>query len=162
MLYTVSFQSQAFSGVVFHDSHPDVGYSGFATHLLRRTITVTEKVKRGHEAGCLHHALHIWLILQLGGDPHIVIWEQATHLRNSVWWSPPSRNSKGDGREALVPAHPSAGKGLSASWGAFPLNSSLSGFPREMYLYTACHCHPPKKPKTPNQKTPPKPPDSTF
>lgn len=132
-----------------------VGYSEFATHLLGWAVMVTEKAEREHEAGYLNRALNIWLILQLG-DPHIVIWKQAIHLRSCVWASPPSRKSKRDRGEALVPTHPSAGKGLSTSWGAFLLNSSLAGFPREMYLCTACH---PQKIKltTPpkhDQKTP--------
>lgn len=143
-----------------------VGYSEFATHLLGWAVMVTEKAEREHEAGYLNHALNIWLILQLWGDPHIVIWKQAIHLRSCVWASPPSRKSKRDRGEALMPTHPSAGKGLSTSWGAFLLNSSLAGFPREIYLYTACHPQKAKKqtnkPPQTHQNMTKKTPDSTF
>lgn len=80
------------------------------------------------------------------------------NLRSCVWASPPSRKSKRDRGEALMPTHPSAGRGLSTSWGAFLLNSSLAGFPREIYLCTACHPQknkpPPQNPPKPDQKNP--------
>lgn len=50
---------------------------------------------------------------------------------------PPAETPRDGGEEALNPAQFSAGKGLSAFWGAFPLNSSLAGFSREMCLYIA-------------------------